>query len=249
VRSKSLVRFALGASVAGVLSAGQASLAESIDTTLSWNGISLIGSWSPTGSFTYGQVITPTKDGKLTDFTFYLNPESTSLPVNYRAYVYQWDYTGGPYAWGPTGPSLHDSGPLSFSGTPGIFSAVTTKTVGLALNAGTPYALFFSTVGEANSGPEYPGGWGWGYMSTDVYPGGDFIFSSNPSSYTAAWDSYLGQGRELAFKANINEDVPGNTAVPGPVPLFGAAAACGYSRKLRNRIKKSGNADSSTFTF
>lgn len=29
----------------------------------------------------------------------------------------------------------------------------------------------------------------------------------------------------------------GGTAVPGPVPLFGVAAAFGYSRKLRNRIK------------
>ena len=30
-----------------------------------------------------------------------------------------------------------------------------------------------------------------------------------------------------------------NPNVPGPVPLFGAAAAFGYSRKLRNRIQKS----------
>jgi hypothetical protein len=37
--------------------------------------------------------------------------------------------------------------------------------------------------------------------------------------------------------------------VPGPLPLFGAAAAFGYSRKLRNRIKKSGNSASNTFTL
>jgi hypothetical protein len=30
---------------------------------------------------------------------------------------------------------------------------------------------------------------------------------------------------------------PGGDAVPGPVPLFGAAAAFSYSRKLRNRLK------------
>jgi hypothetical protein len=29
------------------------------------------------------------------------------------------------------------------------------------------------------------------------------------------------------------------TPTPGPVPLLGAAAAFGYSRKLRNRIQKS----------
>jgi hypothetical protein len=33
--------------------------------------------------------------------------------------------------------------------------------------------------------------------------------------------------------------VRNNPPVPGPLPLVGAAAAFGYSRKLRNRIQKS----------
>jgi len=32
------------------------------------------------------------------------------------------------------------------------------------------------------------------------------------------------------------------TGAPGPLPLFGAAAAFGYSRKLRKRIKLAPNA-------
>jgi len=38
-------------------------------------------------------------------------------------------------------------------------------------------------------------------------------------------------------------------AVPGPLPLFGAAAAFGFSRKLRKRIKSSTNAISSSYSL
>jgi hypothetical protein len=39
------------------------------------------------------------------------------------------------------------------------------------------------------------------------------------------------------------------TAAPGPLPLFGAAAAFGFSRKLRKSIKRSTNAVSSTYSL
>jgi len=38
-------------------------------------------------------------------------------------------------------------------------------------------------------------------------------------------------------------------AVPGPLPALGAAAAFGFSRKLRKRIKRSPNAVSSTYSL
>ena len=39
------------------------------------------------------------------------------------------------------------------------------------------------------------------------------------------------------------------TPVPGPLPALGAAAAFGFSRKLRKRIKRSSDADSSTYSL
>jgi len=40
-----------------------------------------------------------------------------------------------------------------------------------------------------------------------------------------------------------------SSSVPGPLPLFGAAAAFGLSRKLRKRIKDSANCVSSSYTI
>lgn len=40
-----------------------------------------------------------------------------------------------------------------------------------------------------------------------------------------------------------------SAAVPAHLPLLGVGAAFGFSRKLRNRIKKTGNSASSTFTL
>jgi len=40
-----------------------------------------------------------------------------------------------------------------------------------------------------------------------------------------------------------------NVPVPGPLPLFGVAAAFGFSRKLRKRIKANTNPVSSTFSL
>ncbi len=42
---------------------------------------------------------------------------------------------------------------------------------------------------------------------------------------------------DLEFRVNRN----GPTSVPGPLPVLGAAAAFGFSRKLRNRIRRSEN--------
>lgn len=43
----------------------------------------------------------------------------------------------------------------------------------------------------------------------------------------------------LQTRFNYTYDLGPAQSVPGPLPLFGAAAAFGYSRKLRNRIKDS----------
>jgi hypothetical protein len=47
-------------------------------------------------------------------------------------------------------------------------------------------------------------------------------------------------GKAIAFTSGSEQVIIRNyTEIPGPVPILGAAAAFGYSRKLRNRIQKS----------
>jgi hypothetical protein len=47
-------------------------------------------------------------------------------------------------------------------------------------------------------------------------------------------------GTAIAFTSGSEQVILRNyTKIPGPVPILGAAAAFGYSRKLRNRIQKS----------
>jgi hypothetical protein len=62
--------------------------------------------------------------------------------------------------------------------------------------------------------------------------------SSNPTGGFLTFDQFtIGQAPAQA------------TGVPGPIPLFGTAAAFGFSRKLRKRIKTSSNPVSSSYTI
>jgi len=216
---------------------GSNAWALSIDTTPSWDGVNSVGPWSPNSSYSYGQVITPNTDSSLTDFTFYIDPNTSTGPISYQARVYQWDSGFS----GPTGSSIYNSGTLSFSGTSGVFSEVTINTGGVSLSASTPYVLFFSTIGETQTAS---GSTNWGLISSDVYSGGDFVFSNDSSSFTSPWDTFSGE--DLAFKVNT---APATSSVPGPLPILGLAAAFGFSRKLRKRIKlHKGTIDISTST-
>jgi hypothetical protein len=56
-------------------------------------------------------------------------------------------------------------------------------------------------------------------------------------TFTATLDNLSGLGIETLQSTYVVTDAPATPAVPGPLPIFGAAAAFGFSRKVRNRIK------------
>jgi hypothetical protein len=78
---------------------------------------------------------------------------------------------------------------------------------------GTPGA----TVTAPNDGTSSP------YMYPSPYVTGPVVFTSNISVTSGRMD--------------IVTDTLGQVTVPGPLPIVGAAAAFGFSRKLRHRIK------------
>jgi hypothetical protein len=49
--------------------------------------------------------------------------------------------------------------------------------------------------------------------------------------------------------AGRSQPIRSRPAAPGPLPALGAAAAIGFSRKLRKRIKGSANAISSRYSL
>jgi hypothetical protein len=55
-------------------------------------------------------------------------------------------------------------------------------------------------------------------------------------TFTATLGGLSGSGAQQVTSTYAIVDAP-TSAVPGPLPIFGAAAAFGFSRKVRNRIK------------
>lgn len=78
----------------------------------------------------------------------------------------------------------------------------------------------------------------WDYTATNGMPIGPIAFSTG-LTYNKVWvsDSY-------STGANGELDNISNTfhRTPGPLPVLGAGAAFGFSRKLRGRIKASRSA-------
>jgi hypothetical protein len=69
--------------------------------------------------------------------------------------------------------------------------------------------------------------------------GGEFYYASplpTSDTFTATLSDITGSGIQTVQSTYevINAPTP---AVPGPLPIFGAAAAFGFSRKVRNRLK------------
>jgi len=56
-------------------------------------------------------------------------------------------------------------------------------------------------------------------------------------TFTATLDTLSGDGIQSVSSTVSVQNAPPTPAVPGPLPIFGAAAAFGFSRKVRNRIK------------
>lgn len=102
---------------------------------------------------------------------------------------------------------------------------------------GTPNIL------DGLSGP--PAGTGAGPFFGYVTNGPDNIM------YGYGWVSNYGVGQGvIGFPSgSTSRSWAQVTAVPGPLPVLGAVAAFGFSRKLRKRLQNSGNSASRTHTL
>jgi len=122
--------------------------------------------------------------------------------------------------------------------------------------AGLTSALFAQAVGNALGYPNltYPGSSSGGNGGGSPGPVGPFFTYSTPgisgsgqnlvrsinAAYAYGSPASVSVGNPTGFTSNDTLwFAQAELAVPGPLPALGAAAAFGFSRKLRNRIKAS----------
>jgi hypothetical protein len=154
----------------------------------------------------------------------------------------------------------------NFSG--GNTSAINKTTDGLRLTYGNPAATLAGRR-YALTGPSNPfiggGNFAWAGPSTptnnppfqlrfdsgsmDFWLPDTFTGGATPVNLAKPMSGFfdvnlslaqIGVNGAVAFTSGSEQVILRNaTDIPGPVPILGAAAAFGYSRKLRNRIQKS----------
>ena len=147
-------------------------------------------------------------------------------------YVGSWDVSDGPTWYGspPDGPLAYtgqEAAALLYGGSPSDFRISTVDSNPLNINDQAYYDII--GYGPNIFADDYFNKYlGLYYGPTSNYPSGDI--NAPASTYIA--DNTIGFGLiNYAFR-DVKE-------VPGPLPVFGAAAAFSYSRTLRKRISKS----------
>lgn len=179
-----------------------AQAATTIETFSAWNGSSGVSSWGNPDTATYGQTFTTgATDTVLKSFTFAM----TDLDQDFKAYVGAWD--------GSKASSILWTSPvLNFSYGYNGFEKIAVTTPSLQLSANTKYVAFFSTSGlqTASTGVNR-----WGYLTSNAYSGGEFVFFNNGNDVTKVtstnWDGpqwWGGNGSDLAFQVELTTPVP-----------------------------------------
>jgi hypothetical protein len=213
--------------LSGALFVTGASAATVIDTVSGWNGTEDVSSWGGIpGTEVYGQSITaPVATSLLTGFSFKIR--DTTAPIAYNAFVYAWNGTSitGPALFSLNGQSVGGGGSQNF--LPVSFST------SVAVNPGSQYMLFLSTIGAPAGDLDT----NWGYRGDDVYAGGGFHFfnTTDFGTLSTPWETFVGGGKDdLAFTATFD----GTTVVPVPgalgLMLSGAVALGFLGRRRRN---------------
>lgn len=76
-------------------------------------------------------------------------------------------------------------------------------------------------------------------VAGSVTPLDPAFFSANQTTTTFTGNINVVDGTVDTFTNRLAQQTPSSTPAPGPMPILGATAAFGFSRKLRNRIKAS----------
>ena len=186
--------------------------AQTINTTTVWDGSSSISAWSSSVTETFGQTILPTSSQtKLGSFTFELSQIGGTTPMQYQAYVYQWNSANNR----TTGPALFTSA-VQTAPSGIAFTPVTVNTGSLALTAGMQYILFFTTTSVSQvSNAQYQ----IGKVPGAPYSLGEAYYSGSGQLSNLGSTAWARPGLELAFIATFITATTTSSSPP-PITLF-----------------------------
>jgi uncharacterized protein with beta-barrel porin domain len=182
--------------------------AQTINTTTAWDGSASISAWNSDVTETIGQTIGPTSSQtKLSSFTFEISQIGGTTPMQYQAFVYQWNSASKTIM----GPALFTSGTLT-APTGLAFTPVTINTGSVALTAGLQYMMFFTTTSVTQvSNAQYQ----LGKTSGATYIAGGALYSGSGDFSSLNGTQWEDPGLNLAFIATF-----ASSSLAPPPPLF-----------------------------
>lgn len=130
---------------------------------------------------------------------------------------------------------------FSFGGVSGLISGLVDNQADQTCSASPCSVSVVIADGLGSTLGQYT--WDTGFFSVS---GSTLVASSWQGRSQGGFQLLFAQGDGVLFdsvgvlefnKVTFTRSDPQQSSVPGPLPLFGAAAAFGFSRKLRNRIK------------
>jgi hypothetical protein len=183
----------------------------------------LVGDYAPAGAWTPVGQSTSTPGEQRFDYTF---PNATSMnpgPPQVNDWINNLNLSFG---------SFYIAGSCSFCGQ--------SKAVNVINQTLTGTAKFIGQAVNATSGNQ-------NQLTSELY---SIFFGTGPSAimgtlqytaFTNVTSNPFTQQSGGTIIINVNDPNPPTTAVPGPLPVLGAGAAFGYSRRLRRRILAKAN--------
>lgn len=190
----------------------------------------LVGDYAPAGSWQEDSITPPPPGQQRFDYNFPLATSSSTGGTSGLATVHDWTNN-----LNLTFNRFYLNGTCSFCGPSNAVSEISASLTGQAKYIDESPT---STPGNSISGNQNK-------LMSNIY---NIIFGASGITGTLQYTAFTNvttnpfsqqSGGTIVLNVNANDPNPPTTAVPGPLPILGAGAAFGYSRRLRRRILSS----------
>jgi hypothetical protein len=185
----------------------------------------LVGDYAPAGAWTPISQSTSALGEQRFDYSFPNASSSSTGGTSGLATVRDWNNN-----LSLTFGSFYLNGSCSFCGSSNFVSVISSTQTG--------QAKYINESPDSTAGNSIPGN--QNKLTSGLY---NIIFGASGITGTLQYTAFtnvtsnpFAQQSGGTIIINVNDPNPPTTAVPGPLPVLGAGAAFGYSRRLRRRI-------------